>query len=352
MATTTKTRTTPNTMPGLIGLGILVIIGIAAWIIQLTQGMSVIGVGQTTVWGIYIATFFFLAGLASGLVILTALADLKVIPGLQQQRNRLLIGALGAYVASGIMILMDIGRPLRVLNMIFSANITSPFVWDFAFLVVSVILTAIYLFAAPKGKFLPVLAGIVAGVVISVEGWILSMSAGEPMWQGGITPTIFLVEGLLSVAAIMLIVLAVGAAAQWIRQAVLVLLPVLVLLNLFEIASVSYSGEPEAQAAIKLMLSNPLYWVVLLGGIVLPFVLLTWWGKNKSAVISAGVLLLLAVFMNKYLLLVSGQALPFMQSPQAYTPTLVEIGGVVGIFGLAGFIYLLGMQLVQPKVAS
>ena len=352
MATTTETRTTPNTMPSLIGLGILVIIGIVAWVIQLTQGMSVIGIGQAVVWGLYIATFFFLAGLAGGLVILTALADLQVIPGLQQYRRRLLIGAIAAYVASGIMILMDIGRPLRVLNMIFSANITSPFVWDFAFLVVSVIVTAIYLFSAPKGKLLPILAGIVAGVVIAVEGWILSMSAGVPLWHGGITPATFLLEGLICASAIMLIVLEEGVAAQWIRNAVLVALPVLVLLNLFENASVSYAGEPEAQAAISLMLSNPLYWVVMLVGFVLPFVLLAWWGMSKQAVLSASVLMLLAVFVSKNLLLVSGQALPFMQSPQAYTPTFVEIGGVLGIFGLAGVIYLLGMRFVKPKVAS
>jgi molybdopterin-containing oxidoreductase family membrane subunit len=353
MATTTKIKTTPNTRPSLIVLGILVIIGIVAWVIQLTKGMSVIGVGQVIVWGIYIATFFFLVGIAGGVVILTALADLQVIPGLHLYRRRLLIGALAAYVAGGFMILMDIGRPLRVLNMIFFANITSPFVWDFAFLVVSVIVTAIYLFSAPKGKLLPVLAAIVAGVVIMVEGWILSMSARASLWHGGITPATFLIEGLISASAIMLIVQVEYVTTQWLRRVVLTLLPVLVLLNLLEIASVSYAGEPEAQAAIGLMLSNPLYWVVLLLGIVLPFVLLAWWGMKRQALLSAGVLMLVAIFVSKILLLVSGQALPaFMPSPEIYVPTLVEIGGVVGIFGLAGLIYLLGLQLVRPKTVS
>jgi molybdopterin-containing oxidoreductase family membrane subunit len=352
MATTTKQRTTPNTMPSLIGLGILVIIGIIAWVVQLTKGMSVIGVGQAIVWGVYITTFFFMAGLGGGLVILAALGDLEIIPGLKSLLRSLLIAAIAAYVAAGLMILMDIGRPLRVLNMIFSANLTSPFVWDFASLAVSVIVAAIYLFAAPKGKWFPTLAAIVAGLVIVIEGWILSMTAGVSMWHGGMTPVIFLVEGLLSASAILLIAKVEDAASQWLRRTMLVLLPVLVLLNLFEIASVSYAGEPEAQAATSLMLASPIFWLVLLVGIVVPFVLLAWWGSKKQAVITSGVLVLLAVFASKNLLLVSGQALPYMRSPETYAPTLVEIGGVVGIFGLAGLIYLLGLPLVQPKKAS
>ena len=351
MATTTKVRTTPISLSTVIGLGILVIIGIAAWGVQLSQGMSVIGVGQAIVWGVYITTFFFLAGLAGSLVILAALADLEVIPGLQSQRRGLLVGALAAYVAAGFMILMDIGRPFRVLNMIFSANLSSPFVWDFASLAVSVIVVAIYLYAAPKGKWFPVLAGFVAGLVIVFEGWILSMSAGSPLWHGGILPATFLVEGLITASAVILIALGGGTAVNWIRRALLVLLPILVLLNLFEIAAVSYAGEPDAQAAIQVMLANPLYWGMLLAGIVLPFAMLAWARKTVETNVAAGVLLLLAVFIAKYLLLISGQALPYMQAPARYTPTLVEMGGVVGIFGLAGLLFLLGTRLFKPKEA-
>jgi len=349
MATTTKVRTTPISYPTIIGLGILVIIGIVAWGVQLSQGMSVIGVGQSIVWGVYITTFFFLAGLAGSLVILAALADLEVIPDLQPQRRGLLIGAIAAYVAAGFMILMDIGRPFRVLNMIFSANLTSPFVWDFASLAVSVIVAAIYLYAAPKGKWFPVLAAFVAGLVIVIEGWILSMSAGSPLWHGGILPASFLVDGLITASALVLIAQRSGPAVQWLRRAMLVLLPVLVLLNLFEIAAVSYAGAPEAQAAIQLMLTNPLYYVALLVGIVLPFAMLAWANTTLETNIAAGVLILLGVFLAKYLLLISGQALPFMQAPAHYAPTWVEIGGVVGILGLAGLLYLLGSRLVKPK---
>ena len=354
MTTVAKPQRTTNDVPWLVGLAILVLIGIVAWVVQLTQGFEVLGVGQTIVWGAYIATFFTLAGLAGGLVIFTALADLGVIPSLQPYRRSLLLGALACYVASGFMILMDIGQPLRVLNMIVSANLSSPFVWDFASLALSVIVTAIYLFRGAKGKWLPAVAGVVAGLVIVMEGWILSMSAGGTLWHGGMMPLVFLVEGVLTASAITLLAASNPQVAGWLRRVLLVLLPTLVVLTLFEVAPVTYAGNPEAQAETALFLSGslaPVYWGQVLLGIVVPFVLLAWAGANRTATNIAAVLALLGVLVAKLVVLLAGQALPFMQAEATYAPTLVEVGGVVGILGLAGLLFLLGKRVVPARPA-
>ncbi|HEX7975691.1 MAG TPA: NrfD/PsrC family molybdoenzyme membrane anchor subunit [Anaerolineales bacterium] len=344
-------RTPSGSLPVILGLAVLVVIGIAAWVIQLTQGMSIIGTGQAIVWGVYIATFFFLAGLAGGLVVLAALADLQVLPGLQLNRRGLLLGAIASFIAAGFMILMDIGKPIRVLNMILSPNLSSPFVWDFASLAVGVVLAALMVVVGSKVKWLSVVAAIIAGLVVVVEGWILSMSAGGPLWHGGMTPAVFLTEGLIAASAITLIAQNDVQVNAWLRRALLVLLPVLALFNLFEIASVLYAGHPEAQDATVLFLNDPLYWGQLALGIVVPFVLLAWMGKNRMAIITAAVLAILGVFVAKYVVLIAGQALAFMQGKAAYTPTLVEIGGVVGIIGLAGLLFVLGQRFATPKAS-
>jgi molybdopterin-containing oxidoreductase family membrane subunit len=355
MTTVAKSQATSRDLPWLIGLGALVVIGIAAWVVQLTQGFEVVGVGQAIVWGIYIATFFVLAGIASGLVVFTALSDLRVIPGLQAYRRKLLVGALACYVASGFTILMDIGQPGRVLNMIFSANLSSPFVWDFAGLALSVIVTAVYLYAVPKGRLLPALAGIVASLVLLAEGFILSMSAAHLLWHGGLIPVVFLVEGLLAAAAVLLIGVREPQASRWLRRLALTLLPALVVLNLLEIAAVMYAGNPEAQAATNLFLSGilaPLFWGQALFGILAPFLLLFLAGENRSAVIAAAVLAILGVLVTKLGMLVSGQALPFMRPLETYTPTLVEAGVVVGVIGLAGLLFALGRGMGAQKTAQ
>jgi molybdopterin-containing oxidoreductase family membrane subunit len=354
MTTATKVRTSPGTLPSIIGLAVLVVIGITAWIVQLTQGMSVIGTNQAIVWGVYIATFFLLAGLAGGLVVLATLADLQIIPGLQANRRKLLLGALAAYIAAGFMILLDIGKPERVFNMIFSANITSPFVWDFAALALSVILAAVYLYVGPRGKWFSALVAFVAAMVVVVEGWILSMSAGGTLWHGGMMPLNFLVEGLIAAAAIVLIASKDSQVTNWLRTALLLLLPALVVFNLLEAAATIYAGHPEAQAATALVWTGDLsimFWGQALLGILLPFVLLAWVSQNRGAILLAAILAIAGVFVTKLGILIAGQALPFMQTTASYFPTWVEAGGVIGILGLAGLLYVLGDLFVAHEAA-
>jgi molybdopterin-containing oxidoreductase family membrane subunit len=354
MTTVAKTQRTVNDLPWLVGLGALAVIGLAAWIVQLTRGFEVLGVGQVIVWGVYIATFFFLAGIGGGLVMLAAGADLGFVPHLASQRRALLVGALACFICSGIMILMDLGRPLRVVNMILSPNLTSPFQWDFLSLALGVIVTAIYLFVRPMGKWLPALAGLVAALIVAVEGWILSMSAGSPLWHGGILPAVFVVEGALAAAAITLLLTSAPAAARWLRAAVAVLLLMLAGLNGFELASVVYAGSPDAQAAASLLLTGSLAWVFwgqVVLGVVLPFLLLVGLGGNRLATLTGAALAFAGVLLAKWLILTAGQALAFMQGEARYIPTWVEVGGMVGILGLAGLLYVIGRRIFGQQPA-
>jgi Ni/Fe-hydrogenase subunit HybB-like protein len=49
----------------------------------------------------------------------------------------------------------------------------------------------------------------------------------------------------------------------------------------------------------------------------------------------AAVLAIAGVFVGKLHLLIAGQAHPFMGEPAAYRPSLVEVGGTVGMVALA-----------------
>ena len=96
----------------------------------------------------------------------------------------------------------------------------------------------------------------------------------------------------------------------------------------------------------------PLYWGQILLGIVLPFVLLVWAANNRSAVMAAAVLAFLGVFAAKFVLLVAGQALPFMGAPATYVPTLIELAGLVGMLGLAAFLFVLGKRYLPAKYGA
>ena len=354
MATVAKPQQKASDLPQLIGFGVVAVTGLAAWVVQLTQGFATLGLGQAVAWGAYIGAFFLLAGTGSGLVVLAALADLNVIPNLKAQRRALLIGAIAAFVSAGFAILMDIGKPERVFNIVFSPNFNSMFVWDFWALALSIVLAAAYLVIGPKSKTLLIAAALVAAAVVVVEGFILAVTAGRPLWHSAILPVVFLVEAGITASAVVLLLGADDKQAT-LRRALAVLLPIALFLSLVELVTVGYGGNPDAKAAMQLLTGGalaPLYWATILLGVVLPFVLLVWAAANRSALLAAAVLAFLGVFLAKFDLLVAGQALPFMSAPASYMPTLIEIGGLIGMLGLAAFLFVLGKRFLPAKYGA
>jgi molybdopterin-containing oxidoreductase family membrane subunit len=351
MSTTTKSQATRES-PWLFAFALLVLVGLVAWILQLSQGLDTLGINQAVVWGIYIAAFFLLAGLGSGLLILAALGDLGVLKDLQDKRQPLLLAAIASYIAAGIAILMDIGKPERVLNILFSPNFKSMFVWDFYMLALSVVVAALYWYLGAKGKLLPILALLFASAVVIVEGWILSVTAGAPLWQDPLLPVVFFIDGLIVATAV---VLFVKPQLHSVKGILVVALPAVIVLSVIELVTVSYGGNPEAQQALALMWTGslaPLYWGALLVGMFIPFALLVWGGPSPASLKTASVLAILGVFAAKIAILVAGQALPFLRAPQRYMPTGIEFGGVVGVLALAGLLFLLAQRFVPLQAKA
>jgi Ni/Fe-hydrogenase subunit HybB-like protein len=125
----------------------------------------------------------------------------------------------------------------------------------------------------------------------------------------------------------------------------------LFLLNVFEFGALLYAGDADDRFGTSLVLSNPLFWLVVVLGIILPFVLLIFAGNNRIANIISGVLVVLGVFVAKSLILVAGQSITLLMGTATYTPTLVEFGGVIGMIGLAGLLFLLGTRFLPQKKA-
>lgn len=344
-----KPRQAPANLPALVGFGILAAIGIAAWILQLTQGLDLIAAGQSIPWGLYIAAFFLLAGTGSGLLFLAASGDLEIFPALKADRASLLTGALASFIAASYMILMDIGRPERVFNMLFLPNFKSMFVWDFYCLALSVILALLYLYLGPSKAVAGIAALLAAGVVL-VEGWIPALSAGTPFWHSALIPVTFALEGLI--AALSVVLLARSQTPQALLKLLATLLPVVLVLSLVEAVTGINGGNPDVVSSQGLLLGGslaPFFWGQLALGIGLPFLLLILAASSRIAVGLAAALAFVGVFVAKLDLLLAGQAFPFMAPPATYTPTPVEIAGLIGGLGMAAFLFALGRLVIATK---
>ncbi len=106
------------------------IVGLWGWIIQIRTGLGVTGMRDYVSWGMYIANFvFFVAISLIGFLISSALSLLKINWAKPVSRVAEHV-AIAAVALAGIIIVMDMGRPDRFLNIFLHGRFASPIIWD------------------------------------------------------------------------------------------------------------------------------------------------------------------------------------------------------------------------------
>lgn len=113
-------------------LFLLVLIGVGAgcFLLQLSQGLKITGMSRDVSWGFYIAQFTFLVGVAASAVML-------VLPYyLHHVKDFGRITILGEFLAVAavsmclLFIVVDLGRPMRLLNVLIHPTPNSILFWD------------------------------------------------------------------------------------------------------------------------------------------------------------------------------------------------------------------------------
>ncbi len=351
-----------TTSPSLVTWIVLAVIGLGglglSWGMQLSQGMGITGLGAQVVWGLYIAGFFTAMGAGAALVALTVISEFVPLLPLAKRRNALLL-ALAGFAVGGLLIAMDVGNPVNLFRIITAGRFTSLMTWDFLALVVTGVLTLVYLFAAWKQdkstagtRTLGVLAAIAATLLVVVEGWMLATLSSRPLWAGGLTVVNFLVMAL--VAGLALSIMAWKEAAAKLTGFLATGLWITLGLLLIELLTVLIDNTVRPYPDVTLSLTGNLggmlqiYFII---GLVLPLAILYWRKDTLSVQIAAG-LALVGVLAEKVWLLAAGQALPWLQQAQGnYAPSFIEMLGIVGAAALAILIYraLLSVFKVEAK---
>ena len=105
--------------------------GVAAWVYQFVNGLGVTGMNRPVYWGVYLTNFVFFIGLAHSGTFISAilrLAGAEWRKPLTRAAEAITLFSLPFGVAS---IIIDMGRPERLLNMIIYGRFQSPLLWDF-----------------------------------------------------------------------------------------------------------------------------------------------------------------------------------------------------------------------------
>jgi Ni/Fe-hydrogenase subunit HybB-like protein len=135
---------------------VLVAAGFVAYAKQLHDGLSVTGMGDTVVWGVYISNFVFFSGLSMAGTFISAILRLTGANWRRPLTRFSELTTVAALTMCAIMPAVDMGRPDRLWHLLVYGRLESPLVWDI--IVIPTYLTAsliyLYLFLIPDAAML------------------------------------------------------------------------------------------------------------------------------------------------------------------------------------------------------
>ncbi len=342
-------------------LTVLVVIGIVAWIYQLSQGMGVAGYTDDSFWAIYIADVVAIIGVSYGGAVVSAIL-LLTGASWRAPLVRLAEGtALVTVVIGAAFIIPHLGRPDRLLGMVTHANVASPVFWDmmaiftytfatFVFFLLPLVPDAATLLSrhpdelgrgrrflyrsvsrgwvgsTHQRRVLHSATIIVAIVIIplavsvhSVLAWAFAL-VSRPGWHESIWAPYFVIAALYSGVALVILVTA-GFRRGYHLEAfitkehfvrlgyiMVALGAVYVYLTFADLLPSAYVGEVGPTQIIYGMLAGGVagwFWLFLVAGTILPIALIALpWTRNIWGIAIAAALVVIAMWIKRVLMVV------------------------------------------------
>jgi Ni/Fe-hydrogenase subunit HybB-like protein len=352
--------------------------GLFAYVSQLKRGLAVTGLNVPVYWGLYITNFVFFIGISHAGTLISAILRLAHAEWRRSiTRSAEVITVLVLFFGMGCVIL-DLGRPDRVFNVLRHGNFTSPLLWDVSSIATYLTASTIYLYLPlipdiailrdnyPGRKWLyrtlaigwtgtprqqrlldraiAVMAVIVIPIAVSVHtvvSWVFAMTV-QPMWHSTIFGPYFVVGAIFSGIAAILIAMAIIRRAYHLEAYLKpvhfnnlgLLLLVMTLLWFYftfaEFLTTYYGGEPTHMVIFLSKTEgrfSPLFWTMVVTCFVVPFTMLannrtrgTIWG-NVVAAVSVEI----GMWLERFLIVVPSLSNPRLPLTAAtYTPSWVE----------------------------
>jgi len=329
-------------------LGVVMLLGLAAFIYQLAQGLIVTNMRNPFSWGLYIATWAFFVGTAAGWLVVSSSIYLFKVEALKPVARLATITAFVFAIAAMSILLPDIGRPDRIYNMLIHPNFTSLLPWDALVLSSYALVSIIYAYTLMKpeiykygvnlpffglkgkkslteeefrelkeisysqAKKLAPLALPLAILIHTVTAWVLATQMARPWWYGGLLAPTFIATAIATGPAIVILfslwVLGVNEkllAAYRVLAKISAISSIILLFmyyNEFLVRFWWHHGED--YEALKLLFSKYLHFhVIEVFFILLSAYLFFKYSDVPKKLVQAGIFLIIGVFAHRFLLL-------------------------------------------------
>ena len=349
---------------------VVIALGVLSYLRQLQFGLGITGLSRDVTWGLYIAQFTFLVGVAASAVVV-------VLPYyLHNFRAFGKITILGEFLAISavtmclLFIFVDMGQPGRVLNVLLYPTPDSIMFWDMVvlsgYLLLNAVIAGITLGAErkdvpPPRWILPVIILSIPWAVSihTVTAFLYSGLPGRHLWLTALLAPRFLASAFASGPALLILLtmvvrrLARFDPGQEAIQKLSLIVTYTMIINVFfvlmEVFTVFYSQIPEPMSHFQFLFVGldghaplvPWMWASMALAVISLVLLITpRYRANERLLAVACVMVFASLWIDKGIGLIVGG---FVPSPlghvTSYVPTLPEVSITLAIWAV-GFLML------------
>jgi Ni/Fe-hydrogenase subunit HybB-like protein len=342
--------------------------GFLAYLRQLEYGLGITGLSRDVTWGLYIAQFTFLVGIAASAVTVVLpyyLHDYRAFGKITILGEFLAIAAVAMCM---LFIFADMGQPTRVANVLLHPAPGSMMFWDMialtGYFFLNAAIALITLSAERKSVPPPVW---IRSVILTSIPWAISIHTvtaflynglpGRSFWLTAILAPRFLASAFAAGPALLILLCLImrrltsfDAGREPIQRLALIVTYAMIIHMFFilmEVFTVFYSGIPEHMEHFEYLFVGlnghaslvPWMWASSLLGIVgVALLLVPHTRKSEKALVPACLAVILSLWIDKGIGLIMGGFVPSpLRSVAEYVPTLPEIAIALGIWAV-GFL--------------
>ncbi len=368
---------------GWLGL-LLVVIGVGAgcYLVQLNQGLTITGMSRDVSWGFYIAQFTFLVGVAASAVMMVIPKYLHHYKGFARV---LILGeflAIASVAMCLMFIVVDLGQPQRLFNVLLHPTPNSILFWDMVvlngYLLINLLVGWVTLQAERKEvpppnwiKFFIYLSIPWAISIHTVTAFLYCGLPGRGYWLTAIMAPKFLAGAFASGPALLILLIFVikmvskwnpdptGEAVQSLAKIVTYCTILLLFFIALEVFTVGYSQIPSHSAHLKYLFfglhGKGVYtawmWVSMIFMLGASIVLLFPGNRRSDNILAFSCLLIfIGTWIDKGLGMIAGGFTPSpLETITEYIPTKMELLISLGVYA-AGFFLLTVLYKVAVGV--
>jgi len=370
-------------------------LGVFAYTTQFREGLGVTGLGRPVYWGFYITNFVFFIGISHAGTLISAILR---ICGAEWRRTitRSAEVITVMVIVFGVgNILIDLGRPDRMLNVIKFGRLESPLLWDVCSITIYLTMSTTYLYlplipdiailrdhtnkrrwfyrllalgwkGTPRQhRVLEFLIGVMAIIVIpvavsvhTVVSFVFAMTI-QPMWHSAIFGPYFVVGAIFSGIAALIVAMAlirwVYGLGDYLKEVHFNNLSLLLLVMCFawayftgsEFLTTFYGSEPAHMTIFWMKMTGPYaphFWTMVVTCFVIPVTILS--NRRTRTILGAviaSICVNIGMYLERFIIVVPSLSQPRLPHAEGvvYSPTWVEWSILAGCFAAFTLLYVL-----------